>query len=168
MTDVVEDCGGWINKFEGDAALAVFARARRAPRRGRRRARGARVLANRLPAQAPEVAVRIGVSARDAVAGNVGSVRRFEYTVIGDPVNEAARLTEFAKRLPGRVCASGRAVELAGQAEATHSAVGAEEQLRGRTCPTRIAVPRDLQQGDIPATQSQQGDIPATGAGQTW
>jgi len=85
-------------------------------------------------------------------------MRRFEYTVIGDPVNEAARLTEFSKRLPGRLCASGRAVGLAAAGEAAHWAVGEEEQLRGRTELTRIAVPRDLQRGDTPPTQSQQGD----------
>ena len=38
----------------------------------------------------------------------------------------------------------------------------AEEQLRGRTSPTRIAVPRECLQGDTPDTQRPQGDIPAT------
>jgi adenylate cyclase len=90
----------------------------------------------------PEVAVGIGVSAGDAVAGNVGAMSRFEYTVIGDPVNEAARLTEFSKRLPGRLCASSRSVRLADATEAAHWALGEEEQLRGRSSPTRIAVPQ--------------------------
>jgi adenylate cyclase len=115
------------------------------------------VLARRLPVEVPEVAVGIGVSAGDAVAGNVGAMRRFEYTVIGDPVNEAARLTEFSKRLPGRLCAAGRAVGLAAAAEATHWELGEEEHLRGRTSATRIATPRELQQGDPAAVRSQRG-----------
>jgi len=39
----------------------------------------------------------VGVSAGRAIAGHIGAQARFEYTVIGDPVNEAARLTELAK-----------------------------------------------------------------------
>ncbi len=142
VVDVVEEHGGWINKFEGDAALAVFGAPTDHPNAAGGALAAGRVLATRLPVEVPEVAVGIGVSAGDAVAGNVGSIRRFEYTVIGDPVNEAARLTEYAKGLPGRLCASGRAVELAAPVEATHWELGAEEQLRGRSQPTRIAVPQ--------------------------
>jgi len=162
VVDVVEEHGGWINKFEGDAALAVFGAPVEHPDPAGGALAAARVLAGRLPVEVPEVAVGIGVSAGDAVAGNVGSMRRFEYTVIGDPVNEAARLTEFSKRLPGRLCASARSVGLADAAEAAHWALGEEEQLRGRTSPTRIAVPRECLQGDTPDTQRPQGDIPAT------
>jgi adenylate cyclase len=162
VVDVVEEHGGWINKFEGDAALAVFGAPLDHPDPAGGALAAGRVLARRLPVEVPEVAVGIGVSAGDAVAGNVGSMRRFEYTVIGDPVNEAARLTEFSKRLPGRLCASGRSVELAAATEATRWTVGGAEQLRGRSSATRIAVPRECQQGDTPGTQRPQGDIPAT------
>jgi adenylate cyclase len=140
VVEVVEEHSGWINKFEGDAALAVFG----APVDGDDPAGCAlaagRVLGTRLAAELPEVAAGIGISAGDAVAGNVGDVRRYEYTVIGDPVNEAARLTELAKTVPGGVLAAGRAVELAG-AEAAHWELGENTTLRGRGEPTRLAMP---------------------------
>ncbi|HTU87139.1 MAG TPA: hypothetical protein VMF57_16290 [Solirubrobacteraceae bacterium] len=78
------------------------------------------------------------------VAGNVGAEHRFEYTVIGDPVNEAARLAELAKRRPGRTLASDAALDRAPQAENDGWRVGETAVLRGRTKPTRLgqAVPR--------------------------
>lgn len=47
----------------------------------------------------------IQVSAGKVFAGNIGAENRYEYTVIGDPVNEAARLTDLAKSRDGRVLA---------------------------------------------------------------
>jgi adenylate cyclase len=81
------------------------------------------------------------VSAGDAVAGNVGDPRRFEYTVIGDPVNEAARLTELAKSRGG-VAASGAALDLASGEEAARWERGDAVVLRGRSAATEIATPR--------------------------
>ena len=54
----------------------------------------------------PECEAGIGVAAGEAVAGNVGAKERFEYTVIGEPVNEAARLCELSKTTPNRLVAS--------------------------------------------------------------
>jgi adenylate cyclase len=137
----VEEHGGWINKFEGDAALAVFgAPAPIADPAGAALA-AARLLAERLATRVPEVGSGIGVSAGEVVAGNVGDVRRYEYTVIGDPVNEAARLTDVAKTVDGRVVAAAAAVELAAETEARRWELGDAVVLRGRTQPTRMATP---------------------------
>jgi adenylate cyclase len=76
------------------------------------------------------------------VAGNVGAEHRFEFTVIGDPVNEAARLSELAKERPGRVLASAALVERAGDEEAAHWTLGDSVALRGRTDETQLAAPR--------------------------
>ena len=141
VVGTVEEHGGWINKFEGDAALAVFgAPAPIADPAGAALA-AARLLAERLAARVPEVGSGIGVSAGEVVAGNVGDVRRYEYTVIGDPVNEAARLTDVAKNTDGRVVAAAAAVDLAAETEARRWQLGDAVVLRGRTQPTRMATP---------------------------
>ena len=86
----------------------------------------------------------IGVSAGRAIAGHIGAQARFEYTVIGDPVNEAARLTELAKLEQGHVLASAIAVSGALDAEALCWDVGEIVELRGRTAPTQLARPLNL------------------------
>jgi adenylate cyclase len=138
----VGEHGGFVNKFEGDAALCVFgAPLEREDAAGDALA-AARDLRRRLEAELPHVDVGIGVSWGTAVAGNIGAAERFEYTVIGDPVNEAARLTELAKGRPGRILASGAALANARDGEVDHWTVDGEETLRGRGEPTELAVPR--------------------------
>ena len=138
VIDVVEAEGGSINKFAGDAALAIFGAPVPIDDRHGSALDAARWLAGRVSDEMPEIDFGIGVASGNAVAGNVGGTSRFEYTVIGDPVNEAARLGELAKALPGRVAASGETVDAA-------AAVGwtsvDEIALRGRAASTRICVP---------------------------
>jgi adenylate cyclase len=141
VVEVVESCGGWINKFEGDAALAVFGAPNPVTDPAGQALCAGRTLAGRLAEELPDLLAGIGISAGDAVAGYVGDLRRFEYTVIGDPVNEAARLTELAKATPERVLAAGDAVALARPSEAARWVVGDGVTLRGRTEPTRLAEP---------------------------
>jgi adenylate cyclase len=64
--------------------------------------------------------------------------------VIGDPVNEAARLTELAKLEDGHVLASALATSGALDAEALRWEVGEVVELRGRTAPTQLARPLKL------------------------
>jgi adenylate cyclase len=133
--------GGWINKFEGDAALCVFGAPVDHDDAAGASLRAARAIHDRLRRDLPEADAGIGVSAGPAVAGNVGAEARFEYTVIGDPVNEAARLCERAKIEPARVLASEAVLRRAGDAEAARWALGDPVLLRGRPEATRVAEP---------------------------
>ena len=140
VVEVVEAHGGLVNKFEGDAALCVFGAPVARPSPAADGLRAARRLATRLAAEMSEVDFGIGVSAGVAVAGNVGAEERFEYTVIGDPVNEAARLCELAKARPERVLAAHRAVEAASPSETGRWKTG-ESGRRGRDAETVLASP---------------------------
>jgi adenylate cyclase len=138
----VDEHGGWINKFQGDAALAVFgAPSPHDDPAGCALAAG-RALSRRLAAEVPDCRAGIGIAAGPAVAGNIGAEERFEYTVIGDPVNEAARLTELAKDAPGGLLASGSAVAAAPAAEAACWEPAETVTLRGRTAPTVLHLPK--------------------------
>lgn len=141
VVDAVEAQGGWVDKFEGDAALCVFGAPVAQPDFADNALAAARTMRERLRDDVPELAAGIGVSAGPAVAGNVGAERRFEYTVIGDPVNEAARLCELAKDREGGVVASERLVRRAGREEASRWSLVDSEVLRGRPEATRLAVP---------------------------
>ncbi len=143
VVDVVDAHGGWVNKFEGDAALAVFGAPMELDNAASAALATARELAARLSDEVEGLQAGIGVSAGEVVAGNVGERRRFEYTVIGDPVNEAARLTELAKEKPGRVLASEAVLERADAAEREQWRLDGAAQLRGRSAETRLAMPVD-------------------------
>jgi adenylate cyclase len=77
----------------------------------------------------------------DAVAGNVGAKERFEYTVIGEPVNEAARLCELSKSTPEHLLASSETVQNASETECANWTFGDTVTLRGHDEPTRLALP---------------------------
>lgn len=140
VVEAVDAQGGWINKFEGDAALAVFGAPTPLPNQAAAALAAARDLDKRLQERVKGLSAAIGIASGTVVAGHVGAESRFEYTVIGDPVNEAARLTELAKERPGRVLASGTTVTAAGE-EGWHWQLGDSVTVRGRAQPTRLASP---------------------------
>lgn len=136
---VVDQAHGLINKFQGDAALAVFGAPLAIDRPADAAMVAARTLATELRSRPLDFG--IGVSAGPVFAGNIGAENRYEYTVIGDAVNEAARLADHAKSSDGRVLCSGAVSERADPRERRHWTSRGEAVLRGRVAPTLIFAP---------------------------
>ena len=139
VVEVVTRHHGWVNKFEGDAALCVFGAPEDRPDAAACALAAARAMAHDLEPLPLQAAV--GVGAGPVVAGHVGTEDRFEYTVIGDAVNVTARLCELAKSTPGRVLADAAVVSAAGQESDEWEPCG-EAVLRGREAATSLARPR--------------------------
>ena len=144
VVDTVNRHGGFVNKFQGDAALCIFGAPIEHPDACGAALAASRELHDELIRALGQTEFGIGVSAGRAIAGHIGAQARFEYTVIGDPVNEAARLTELAKLEPGHVLASAIAVSGALDTEALCWNVAETVELRGRIVPTQLARPVKL------------------------
>jgi adenylate cyclase len=144
VVGVVAAHGGWVNRFVGDAALCVFG----APvpcddhaSRALSAARALQVELTALRADRPWLDAAVGVSSGTLVAANVGSETRHEFAVVGDAANEAARLTDDAKLRPGRVLASGSAIDRAAGVERDAWTEAGSTVLRGRSRPTMLFEP---------------------------
>jgi adenylate cyclase len=100
MTDIIEGCGGFVDKYIGDAIVAVFGAPLDDPDHAANAVRAALGCATRLGEldrtaaafQGHMLRQRIGLNSGEALVGNIGSRRRFNYTVMGDMVNVASRL----------------------------------------------------------------------------
>lgn len=143
VVEEVDRHHGLVNKFEGDASLAIFGAPNRLESPEDEALAAARCITGRLANEMSELSAGIGVAAGQAVAGNVGARERFEYTVIGEPVNEAARLCELAKSHSSRLLATADAVERASENERERWSLGDTVTLRGHERPTRLASPVD-------------------------
>ncbi|HEX7502625.1 MAG TPA: adenylate/guanylate cyclase domain-containing protein, partial [Acidobacteriota bacterium] len=106
MTSVIMESDGFVNKFEGDAIMAFWG----APLASERQAAQAMGAALRCQEELralnddfeknglPRLGMRIGINSGEVIVGNIGSRKRFEYTVIGDAVNLASRLEGINKQ----------------------------------------------------------------------
>ncbi len=105
MSAIVEKHGGVIDKYIGDAIMALFGAPVAAPDAARRALAAAQemqaalaTLNQELAAEGrPTLALGIGINTARVIAGNMGSKTRLNYTVIGDGVNLAARLEALTK-----------------------------------------------------------------------
>jgi adenylate cyclase len=100
MTEILIKYGGTLDKYEGDAIMAFWGapveqedHALRAVHAGVEMIRYTEQLSREFARQGkPSIKTRIGINTGTVVVGNVGSEKRFNYTIIGDEVNLASRL----------------------------------------------------------------------------
>src|SRR5919202_2617634 len=118
MVGVIRAHGGIVDKFIGDAIMAVFGVPipRTTPEEIAKDAiaavRCAQVMASTLRTLnrqwriqgRPTAAMRVGIATGNVVTGSLGSSQRLEYTTIGDSVNVAARLESYGKSIDGDIC----------------------------------------------------------------
>jgi len=103
MTDIIFKYGGTLDKYVGDGLMAVFGAPMERKDDPVRAIQAAREMRNELAkmmeneTEDKKFSIRIGINTGRVVAGNIGSPKRMEYTVIGDPVNIASRLESMAK-----------------------------------------------------------------------
>ncbi|MBI2706570.1 MAG: adenylate/guanylate cyclase domain-containing protein [Actinobacteria bacterium] len=153
VIEVVMSEGGWVNKFEGDAALCIFGAPARQPDHAARALRAAARLPAAVAALANHVRAGIGVASGHVVAGNVGTPERYEYTVIGDAVNVASRLTELAKGRDPSVLVSEATVRAAGADDASTWEAADTVTVRGRSKPITVYRPSPAGREPVPTLQ---------------
>lgn len=110
---LIRDHGGHVDKFVGDGLLAVFGAPRRIADHAGEAVRAALAVAAAVREEFDgALSVGIGVNTGVVVAGNVGGSGRFEFSVIGDPVNVAARIESTTRQTGDTILISQRTRDL--------------------------------------------------------
>jgi adenylate cyclase len=158
MCDRVLAERGVIDKFIGDAIMAMFGAPVNQPDHPARAARAAlgmlaemeQINAELRAAGKPTVLTRIGVHSGLAVVGNMGSSKRFDYTAIGDTVNLASRL-EGANKAFGTLCMVSETAWAANAGQVIGRELG-RVRVKGREQPITVYEPLALASGAVDQT----------------
>ena len=141
LVEILDRHGGIVNKFLGDGFLALFGAPFEAEDPAHRAvSAGREMLAamERINARSSwPLRIGIGIHFGDVVAGNIGSPRRKEYTVIGDTVNFAARLEALNKDFNSQFLISSSVHDALGQDGGDAVSLG-EVAVRGYDKPMTI------------------------------
>ena len=123
MTGIIEDHGGFVDKYIGDAIVAVFGapvedsrHAERAMRAALKMQAALRGDPQRFSVAGHAMKIRIGLNTGRVLIGNIGSPRRFNYTAMGDAVNLASRLEGANKAYGTSILVSEDTMAAAGDA----------------------------------------------------
>jgi adenylate cyclase len=147
MTQIIEDCGGYVDKYFGDSIVAVFGAPVNDPDHARNAVRAALQCRSRLEElnrtttafQGHHLSQRIGLNSGEALVGNIGSRRRFNYTVMSDAVNLASRLEGANKYFATSIIASETTVAQTGDLFAWRELDAI--RVQGRAHPVKIDEP---------------------------
>ena len=141
LVEILDRHGGIVNKFLGDGFLALFGAPFEAADAAHRAVDAAREMLDAMnsinAASGWPLRIGIGIHFGEVVAGNIGSPRRKEYTVIGDTVNFAARLESLNKEFNSQLLISAAARDALDEAGSDAVSLG-EVAIRGYDRPMTV------------------------------
>jgi len=168
MTDIIQEHGGFVDKYIGDAIVAVFGAPLADPNHAVNAVGAALRCQERLDKlnfsmgtlQGRQLGQRIGLNSGEVLVGNIGSSSRFNYTVMGDAVNLASRLEGANKYFGTAIIASQSTIDLARTAFAWRELDAI--RVQGRIDQVRIYEPL-ARSDEVTAQQMEQATAYADG-----
>ena len=151
MTGIVKEHGGFVDKYVGDAIIAVFGAPQYDPEHALHAVQSALACDKRLKELEDsfalpgglKVSARIGINTGKMLVGNIGSSDRLNYTIMGDAVNLAARIEGVNKMYGTSIMASDTTIEQCGDG------IKVREldivRVKGKATPTTIYEPLHLE-----------------------
>ena len=114
MEPIITSYNGVINKFIGDAVMAIFGEPIQDKNHAQNSVKCAYAMIKRVEKLQkkwvmqgkPKIEIGVGIATGEVFVGNIGSINRMEYTVIGDTVNLASRLEGYNKNYKSKLLIS--------------------------------------------------------------
>lgn len=154
MVKIINANGGIVDKFIGDAIMAVWGVPKSTPKDGHNAVKAClemrRALADlnekRMSRKEPPIQIGMGLHAGSAISGTIGSDERMEYTIIGNTVNTGSRIESSTKAFGSDLLVSDTVLEKVGDAFLMEYAGSAE--VKGRSEPLKLHKVRGIKKAD--------------------